>query len=143
MLISLTEEDKKSWSYICVKVCSHYLFITYLFILLIIIIIIISKGLGLISGICCPHHDTVQSNGILRSNDFNQMLQRRSKKDPSEIGIGIDDQAAIVIQGDQFKILSTDGRSRVTKKKVQPNSTIEEIPFDSDGKFHSLNELLN
>lgn len=70
------------------------------------------------------------------------MLQRRSKKNPLEIGIGIDDQAAIMIQGDQFKILSTDGKSHVTKKKVNSNNTIEETPFLCDDNFHPLSELL-
>lgn len=71
------------------------------------------------------------------------MLQRRSKKNRSEFGIGIDDQAAILIEGDQFKILSTDGTSHVTKKKVKLDNTIEETLFVSDGNFHPLTELLS
>eukprot|EP01052_Picozoa_sp_SAG31_P018987 SAG31_NODE_1367_length_8615_cov_12.875763_4_plen_73_part_00 len=26
--------------------------------------------LGLLPGLCCPHHDRVQSNGVLRADDF-------------------------------------------------------------------------
>lgn len=31
-------------------------------------------GLGFIPGLCCPHHDRIQSNGILRAYDFDEML---------------------------------------------------------------------
>ena len=32
--------------------------------------------LGWVPGFCCPHHDVVQSNGILRATDFDKMLLR-------------------------------------------------------------------
>ena len=48
-------------------------------------------ALGFIPGICCPHHDRVQSNGKLRADDFDEMLLRH----PTEIGIGIDHWAAL------------------------------------------------
>lgn len=38
-------------------------------------------GLGFIPGLCCPHHDRIQSNGILRANDFDEMLLRH----PTEV----------------------------------------------------------
>jgi hypothetical protein len=69
------------------------------------------------------------------------MLGRRSKKYPSEIGIGIEDQAAILIDGDKFKVLSTDGRSHVTKKKVRSDGTLGELRFPCDNTFHSFSEL--
>ena len=40
-------------------------------------------GLGFLPGLCCPHHDRVQSNGILRSTDFEELLKRH----PTERGI--------------------------------------------------------
>lgn len=70
------------------------------------------------------------------------MLGRRHKKNPDEVGIGIDDQAAILIEGDQFKVLSTDGRAHVTKKKYKSDGTIDETHFICDNKFHLLNDLL-
>lgn len=85
---NLSEQEKKNWSYIRVK------------------------GLGFIPGLCCPHHDTTQSNGIPRSEDFDQMLRRKS----TEIGIGIDDQAALVIDGNKWKVISTDSSSGITIK---------------------------
>jgi hypothetical protein len=79
---------------------------------------------------------------VLRSDDFNQMLGRRHKKSPNEVGIGIDDQAAILVDGDQFKVLSTDGKSHITKKKYTSEGTIEETHFTSnDDVFHPLTDL--
>lgn len=69
------------------------------------------------------------------------MLGRRHKKFPSEIGIGIEDQAAILIDGDKFKVLSTDGRSHVIKKKVLTDGSIGAIHFQCDDTFHSFSEL--
>ena len=52
--------------------------------------------LGLLPGLVCPHHDRVQSNGILRATDFDEMLKRHS----GERGICIDHFAALVVQSD-------------------------------------------
>jgi len=37
-------------------------------------------GMGFVPGrmICCPHHDRVQSNGLLRADDFDAMLLKRA-----------------------------------------------------------------
>jgi cyanophycinase-like exopeptidase len=79
---------------------------------------------------------------VLRSEDFNQMLERRHKKNSNEIGIGIDDQAAIVVDGDQFKVLSTDGKAHVMKKRYTDDGTIQEIHYASnDDVFHPLSDL--
>eukprot|EP00434_Breviolum_minutum_P012807 symbB.v1.2.011288.t1/scaffold754.1/size165080/2 len=48
-------------------------------------------GLRFLPGLCCPHHDRVQSNGILRSTDFEELLKRH----PTERGICIDDWTAL------------------------------------------------
>ncbi len=39
-------------------------------------------GLGFVPGLCCPHHDRVQSNGVLRATDFDDMMLRH----PTEVG---------------------------------------------------------
>ena len=59
-------------------------------------------GLGFLPGLVCPHHDKVQSNGLLRASDFDDMLLRHS----TEIGIGIDHWAALQICEGRFKVLS-------------------------------------
>jgi len=52
-------------------------------------------GLSLLPGLCCPHYDKIQSNGILRATDFNDMMTRHV----NERGIGIDHWAALSIEG--------------------------------------------
>ena len=52
-------------------------------------------GLSLLPGLCCPHYDKIQSNGILRATDFNAMMTRHV----NERGIGIDHWAALSIEG--------------------------------------------
>jgi dipeptidase E len=32
--------------------------------------------LGILPGLVCPHHDRVQSNGVLRATDFEEMMKR-------------------------------------------------------------------
>ena len=55
-------------------------------------------GLGFLPGLVCPHFDRVQSNGVLRREDFEAMLLRQ----PLDIGLGIDHWAALVVDGDNF-----------------------------------------
>eukprot|EP01082_Thalassiosira_pseudonana_P007235 g6586.t1 g6586 contig23:811509-812809(+) len=62
-------------------------------------------GLGFIPGLCCPHHDRVQSNGILRATDFDTMLQRH----PTEVGICIDHNAAFFIENNEFRVIYPEG----------------------------------
>lgn len=83
---NLTEEEKKNWKYICVK------------------------GLGYISGLCCPHHDSTQSNGVKRSDDFDGMLAKHA----GDQGVCIDDQAALIVDGDMFRVVVTDVASATT-----------------------------
>ena len=71
-------EDAKDWEYIRVP------------------------GLGFLPGLVCPHHDKTQSNGVLRANDFDNMLKRH----PTEVGIGIDHWAALQVQGDSYQVVA-------------------------------------
>jgi len=64
-------------------------------------------GLGFVPGpmVCCPHHDKVQSNGLLRAHDFDKMLLARAKSSQkSVLGIGIDHYSAFVVEGNDYKI---------------------------------------
>ena len=69
--------------------------------------------------ICCPHHDKVQSNGILRSTDFDTMLIALAKTILSSgvgdidtmklrlnsiIGIGIDHYSSLLVDGDTYRV---------------------------------------
>jgi dipeptidase E len=57
-------------------------------------------------GLVCPHADKVQSNGLLRIIDFDAMLLRH----PGERGICIDHFAALIVDGEEYSILSLPGR---------------------------------
>lgn len=63
-------------------------------------------GLGILPGLCCPHHDRSQSNGVARSTDFRAMMLRHS----GETGIAIDHFAALVVDGDDYRVISPKGR---------------------------------
>ncbi len=68
--------------------------------------------MGLLRGLCCPHYDTTQSNGVPRAVDFHNMLQKHF----IETGVCIDDQAAISVDGSVWKVLNTDSKSTVSVK---------------------------
>ena len=92
-------------------------------------------------GLACPHHDSTQSNGVPRSDDFDAMLQRH----PAETGVCIDDQAALVIDGDRFCVVASDiaGESnRVTKKVVNNDGTISATVFHPSSDMQPLANLL-
>eukprot|EP00277_Geminigera_cryophila_P044298 CAMPEP_0173074066 /NCGR_PEP_ID=MMETSP1102-20130122/10788_1 /TAXON_ID=49646 /ORGANISM="Geminigera sp., Strain Caron Lab Isolate" /LENGTH=324 /DNA_ID=CAMNT_0013943049 /DNA_START=278 /DNA_END=1252 /DNA_ORIENTATION=+ len=63
-------------------------------------------GLGFLPGLVCPHHDKVQSNGLLRALDFDSMLLRHD----SELGIGIDHWAALEVCDGRFRVISVEGK---------------------------------
>ncbi|KAL7467648.1 hypothetical protein ACHAXS_007892 [Conticribra weissflogii] len=65
------------------------------------------SGLGIFPGLICPHYDRIQSNGVPRLVDFDHMMKRHS----SELGIGIDHNAALLISGSDFRVLSIAGQS--------------------------------
>ena len=73
------EGDSKEWSYIKVD------------------------GLGIWPGMVCPHYDRIQSNGSPRMEDFDQMLQQYGRY---ELGLGIDHNAALEVNGDDFRVVS-------------------------------------
>ena len=77
-------------------------------------------ALGILPGLVCPHHDKVQSNGVHRSDDFDAMLLRH----PTELGIGIDDWAALVVEDDAYRVLSIEERQ---------GSVLEEWMCDAGG----------
>jgi cyanophycinase-like exopeptidase len=105
----MTEEEKRNWKYINVS------------------------GLGFVRGMCCPHHDITQSNGMPRSGVFDDMLL----KHPGEVGIGIDDHGAILIDGNRWRVLKADDNSKVCLKHVTDNGTVEATLYTASDKWHS------
>lgn len=82
-------------------------------------------ALGFLPGLICPHHDKVQSNGVLRAIDFDRILLQS----PEEIGIAIDHWAALVLDGDSYEVLSLAG-----KPGSVPTDGGEEYVADGSGK---------
>ena len=60
------------------------------------------SGLSILPGLVCPHYDCIQSNGLPRSSDFESMLLRHE----NELGLGIDHYAALVLDGEEFRVPS-------------------------------------
>lgn len=63
-------------------------------------------GLGLLPGLVCPHHDMIQSNGLLRADDFDSMLLKHK----GEKGLCIDHFAALIVEGDLYRVISITGK---------------------------------
>ena len=64
-------------------------------------------GLGFVPGplVCCPHHDKIQSNGVLRAHDFDGMLLARARANSrSALGLGIDHYAAFIVEGERYRV---------------------------------------
>lgn len=62
-------------------------------------------GIGVLPGLLCPHFDRTQSNGVLRADDFEAMLLRH----PGEIGLGLDNWAGLLVDGEAYEIIAPDG----------------------------------
>lgn len=82
-------------------------------------------GIGFLPGLLTPHHDSVQSNGVLRSNDLDRMLLQiagavlehsdKNKKTKQALisqitGIGIDNYAALSVDGDSYSVYGLPGQ---------------------------------
>lgn len=62
--------------------------------------------LGLLPSLMCPHYDRVQSNGVLRATDFDSMMLKHSQ----EHGICIDHWAGLIIDGEDYRVVSIDDK---------------------------------
>ena len=49
--------------------------------------------------------------------------------------------AALVINGDSFKVIARDGKSKVTKQYFQEDGSIGSTCYLPDGKVHVMSEL--
>jgi dipeptidase E len=65
-----------------------------------------APALGFLPGICCPHYDKTQSNGVLRAVDVEAMMKRH----PGEVGLTIDHWAALRVEGGNYTVISTPGK---------------------------------
>lgn len=73
---ALTEEEKLDWSYCRVK------------------------GLGFVDAFCCPHHNQHERHStVSRAEHFDSLL----RMSPGEVGIGVDNDACFVVEGDSWR----------------------------------------
>ena len=63
-------------------------------------------GLGILPGLLCPHYGATQSNGVPRATDFRAMMRRHR----DETGLGLDDWAGLLVDGDPYRVVHPDGR---------------------------------
>lgn len=92
------------------------------------------SGLGFLPGLICPHADKVQSNGLLRILDFDDMLLRH----PMERGLCIDHFAALIVDGENYRVLSMEGKegscredgTRVTDRSGRPAIWVKDVTED-------------
>jgi len=66
-------------------------------------------ALGILPGLCCPHYDQIQSNGVLRAVDAAEMLLRHK----GERMLCVDHWAALKVEGQgKFSVLCLPGKER-------------------------------
>jgi dipeptidase E len=63
------------------------------------------SGLGFIDAMCVPHFDKTGTNGNARSDDAKKFV----KEEPSTPAIGVDENAALVVIGNEVLAVSGDG----------------------------------
>ena len=68
------------------------------------------SALGFVDAMCVPHFDATGTNGMKRSEHAEEML----KKDPSTLAIGVENDAALVIVGNEALAVSGDGKVSVS-----------------------------
>lgn len=111
----LSKSEKASWEYVRVS------------------------GLGIIPGLCCPHHDQVQSNGVHRAKDFDQMLLRN----PGEVGICIDNSAAFIVEGDNWRTISADPEHGAgVRRKVVDNGVVTQSDLACEAAWLPLEQIM-
>lgn len=95
-------------------------------------------GLGFLPGLCCPHHDRVQSNGIPRADDFEKLLRRH----PTERGICIDDWTALEIHPDgSYRVFAAPDAPKPANlliKEVADDESIRVLEAPIEGRLSDL-----
>ncbi len=80
------------------------------------------KGLGLLKGTHCPHHNS-QTLRRKRRDDFAKMMAKRS-----DMGIALEDRSALVVQNGKFRIITSKKGARAFRVyRKRGNVVTEEI----------------
>ena len=76
-------------------------------------------GMGLVTGIACPHYNG-RTYGVPRRRDFHAMMIRQGGR-----GLGIDNHCAVVFTAAGFRVIATKERSSAYGVSVTRGSVIE------------------
>ena len=106
-------------------------------------------GLVLVPALCCPHHDSTQSNGVPRATDFDRMVL----ENPAEVGVYIDNNCncAFIHESQEdgeasWRAVSSGswehGESGGLSRKVYENGVVVETQLQCDGELQPMSELL-
>ena len=98
-------------------------------------------ALALVPGLCVPHYDTTQSNGVPRAADAGAMLLRTR-----EAFVGVDNWAALKIAGGRFQALAVPGKEREAQPGAPPGvwlgrivgGAVEVRPAPAEGAISEL-----
>jgi len=71
------------------------------------------NGMNIVPALCVPHHDVKPDNALPRAEDSNRMTLRYSNI-PT---IGIDEAAALVLEGSRASVVSGDGKAKCYLKR--------------------------
>jgi dipeptidase E len=114
---NLTDEEKNNWDYIKIS------------------------GLGFLPALCVPHYDVLQHNGIYRSMASETMVREMSDF-PC---IGIEEDAAFVVDGDDVRVIDGDNNGAKCYKKefCSQVQKMEMISMEESHGNFSLTKLLH
>ena len=99
------------------------------------------SGLGFVPAMLVPHFNATGTNGMKRASDAKKMI----REDPSTMAIGVDNNAALVVVGNEAFAVSGDGKAtchvvapkkhKRTKSVPLPTNWDAPIPIDEVLKF--------
>jgi len=89
-------------------------------------------GLSLLPLLCVPHHDATQSNGFPRSLDSDAMMLQ----EPEQLCLGIDENAALVIDKETVWVVSGDDIAQCYSKRCIQTSDGYDIVAHAISEAH-------
>jgi len=110
---SLTDEEKKNWDYIRIP------------------------GLDILKGLCVPHYDIIQHNGLFRAT----ASERFVKELPNVACIGIDEDAALVVNGEDVTVIEGTPGKTCYRKIFDAVTSMIEVMVLEEGKVYDVQSL--
>lgn len=96
-------------------------------------------AMNIIPGMAVPHHEKSHPNGLLRSIDSDGMVLEY--REPC---IGIEEKAALILEGDQVSVISGDGYAKCYIKRITDDNTLHKFPLlKKDGEISLVSALVD